>query len=43
MKVLKVLKPVEHQQKLESIEGIFPKDLENWNSKWIKWIQKIGK
>ena len=29
VEVLKVLKPVEHQQKMESIEGIFPKDLDS--------------
>ena len=29
VETLKVLKPVEHQQKPESTEGIFPKDLES--------------
>ena len=29
VQVLKVLRPVEHEQKLKSIEGIFPKHLES--------------
>ena len=50
LKLLKFLNPVEHQQEPESIEGIFPKDLEcskmkneiikskNWKSKLTERI-----
>ena len=33
VEVLKVLNPVDHQQKPESIEGVFPKDFDNTECK----------
>ena len=44
VEALKVLKPVEHQQKLESIEGIFAIDLKNSGVKnELNEVVKFGK